>query len=100
MAAANGVVTAEAKAAFDRSLALDKQDVMARFYMGMAADQDGRRAEAEKIWNDLIAGAPPNAPWIEVVRHALARNAPAGATAAAAHPAQTLCRPVITTSMR
>ena len=75
VAAANGVVTAEAKAAFDRSLALDKQDVMARFYMGMAADQDGRRAEAEKIWNDLIAGAPPNAPWIEVVRHALARNA-------------------------
>ena len=84
VAAANGVVTAEAKAAFDRSLALDKQDVMARFYMGMAADQDGRRAEAEKIWNDLIAGAPPNAPWIEVVRHALARNAPAGATTAAA----------------
>ena len=88
VAAANGVVTAEAKAAFDRSLALDKQDVMARFYMGMAADQDGRRAEAEKIWNDLIAGAPPNAPWIEVVRHALARNAPAGATAAARHPAR------------
>ena len=86
VAAANGVVTAEAKAAFDRALALDKQDVMARFYMGMAADQDGRRAEAEKIWNDLIAGAPPNAPWIEVVRHALARNAPAGATAAAATP--------------
>ena len=86
VAAANGVVTAEAKAAFDRSLALDKQNVMARFYMGMAADQDGRRAEAEKIWNDLIAGAPPNAPWIEVVRHALARNAPAGATAATAAP--------------
>jgi cytochrome c-type biogenesis protein CcmH len=86
VAAANGVVTAEAKAAFDRALALDKRDVMARFYMGMAADQDGRRAEAEKIWNDLIAGAPPNAPWIEEVRHALARNAPAGATTAAAAP--------------
>ena len=69
--AANGVVTADAKAAFDRALKIDPQDVMARFYMGMAADQDGRRAEADKIWNDLIAGAPPNAPWIEVVRHAL-----------------------------
>ena len=88
VAAANGVVTADAKAAFDRALKIDPQDVMARFYTGMAADQDGRRADAEKIWNDLIAGAPPNAPWIEVVRHALARNAPAAAAAAPAAAAQ------------
>lgn len=77
VAAANGVVTGDAKAAFDRALKIDPANVMARFYKGMAADQDGKRAEAEKIWNDLIAGAPPNAPWLEVVRHALARSAPA-----------------------
>ena len=88
VAAANGVVTADAKAAFDRALKIDPQDVMARFYTGMAADQDGRRAEADKIWNDLIAGAPPNAPWIEVVRHALARNAPAAEATAPAAAAQ------------
>lgn len=91
VASANGVVTDEAKAAFDRALKIDPQDVMARFYKGMTADQDGKRAEAEKIWNDLIASAPPNAPWIEVVRHALARNAPAApqaATAPQASPAQ------------
>jgi cytochrome c-type biogenesis protein CcmH len=89
VAAANGVVTADAKAAFDRALKIDPQDVMALFYKGMAADQDGRRAEADKIWNDLIASAPPNAPWIEVVRHALARNAPAAAATAPAAAAQT-----------
>ncbi len=77
--AANGVVTAEAKSQFDRAFALDGQDVMARFYLGMAADQDGRRAEAEKIWGDLLAKAPPGAPWVEMVRHAMERNAPAGA---------------------
>jgi cytochrome c-type biogenesis protein CcmH len=82
VAAANGVVTADAKSAFERALKLDPKDVMARFYMGMAADQDGRRADAEKIWNDLLAGAPPGAPWIEVVRHALAQIAPAGTPAA------------------
>ena len=83
VAAANGIVTAEAKAAFDRALALDPQDVMARFYSGMAADQDGRRADAEAIWRDLLASAPPGAPWVEVVRHAMARNGPgAGATTA------------------
>ena len=88
VAAANGVVTGEAKAAFERALAEDAKNVMARFYMGMAADQDGRRADAEKIWGDLLASAPPGAPWVEVVRHALARNAPA-ASAAAATPAPT-----------
>jgi len=81
VAAANGVVTDEAKAAFDRALKIDPQDVMARFYKGLAADQDGNRAEAEKIWNDLIAQAPPGATWVEVVRRALARNAPSGAPA-------------------
>ena len=55
---------------------LDGKNVMARFYMGMAADQDGRRADADKIWRELLASAPPGAPWIEVVRHAIARDAP------------------------
>ena len=83
VAAANGVVTAEAKAAFERSLKLDAQDVLARFYMGMAADQDGRRADADKIWGDLLANAPPGAPWIEFVRHAMERKATGSATASA-----------------
>jgi cytochrome c-type biogenesis protein CcmH len=83
VAASNGVVTADAKAAFDRALALDGKNIMARFYMGMAVDQDGRRADADKIWRELLAGAPPGAPWVEVVRHAIERGAPAGAVTAA-----------------
>ena len=83
VAAANGVVTADAKLAFERALKLDGNNVMARFYTGMAADQDGRHADADKIWQELLASAPPGALWIEVVRHAIARNAPPGAAAAA-----------------
>jgi cytochrome c-type biogenesis protein CcmH len=89
VAAANGVVTADAKDAFERALKLDPKDVMARFYMGMAADQDGRRADAEKIWNDLLSDAPPGAPWIEGVRHALAQKAPPGTAPAANAPGPT-----------
>jgi cytochrome c-type biogenesis protein CcmH len=80
--ASNGVITPEAKTQFDHALALDGQDVMARFYLGMAADQAGRRAEAEAAWRDLLANAPPGAPWVEMVRHALERTAPAGAALA------------------
>ncbi|MGH6665505.1 MAG: c-type cytochrome biogenesis protein CcmI, partial [Pseudolabrys sp.] len=80
VAAANGVVTADAKAAFERALKLDGKNVMARFYMGMAADQDGRRSDADKIWRNLLASAPPGAPWVEAVRQAIART-PAGTAA-------------------
>jgi cytochrome c-type biogenesis protein CcmH len=88
VAAANGVVTADAKVAFERALAADGKNVMARFYMGTAADQDGRRADADKIWRELLADAPPGAPWVEVVRHAIERDAPPD-TATNVSPAQT-----------
>src|SRR6516164_916842 len=70
---ANGVVTAEAKAAFLRAATLDNTLVTARYYLGLAAEQDGDRAKAAQIWRDLIAEAPQGAEWIADVRDALAR---------------------------
>jgi cytochrome c-type biogenesis protein CcmH len=89
VAAANGTVTAEAKAVFEKALSLDKEDVMARFFMAMAADQEGRPADADKMWGDMIASAPPGAPWIETVRRAMRREAPQapGAQAQSGQPA-------------
>jgi cytochrome c-type biogenesis protein CcmH len=71
--AANGVVTAEAKAAFEKALALDAGDVQARYFLGLAAEQDGDRPRAAAAWRALIEAAPPDAPWIDLVRGALAR---------------------------
>jgi cytochrome c-type biogenesis protein CcmH len=71
--AANGVVTAEAKAAFDSALALDAAHVRARYFIGLAAEQDGDRARAAAIWQALLRDAPPDAPWIEFVGRALER---------------------------
>ena len=73
VAEANGVVTDEANNAFVRAVTLDKTIVSARYYLGVAAEQDGKREEAAKIWRDLIAGAPDGAPWLTDVRTALAR---------------------------
>jgi len=72
-AEANGVVTADAKAAFLRAATLDNTLVAARYYLGLAAEQDGDRAKAAKIWRDLIAEAPKGAEWVADVRDALAR---------------------------
>ena len=73
MAEANGVVTIEAKAAFVRAVTLDNTIVSARYYLGRAAEQDGKREEAAKIWRDLVAEAPAGAHWANDVRAALAR---------------------------
>ena len=73
MAEANGVVTDEAKSAFVRAVTLDNTTVSARYYLGMAAEQDGKREEAAKIWRELIAEAPSDAHWLNDVRTALAR---------------------------
>jgi len=71
-AAANGVVTTEAKAAFERAAALDQSEPKANFFLGVAAQQDGDRNKAAEIWRAMLAKAPPGAPWAETVQHALA----------------------------
>ena len=71
-AAANGIVTTDAKAAFERAVALDPNDMKARFFLGVAAQQDGKRDAAAAIWRDMLAKAPPGAPWIATVNDALA----------------------------
>ncbi len=73
VADANGVVTANARAAFERAIALDGKQPKARFFLGLAAEQDGRKADAEKIWQELAANAPPDASYLPAVRAALER---------------------------
>jgi cytochrome c-type biogenesis protein CcmH len=88
-AEANDVVTADAKTAFIRAVTLDKTNVTARYYLGLAAEQDGQRDKAANIWRDLIAEAPAGTPWVIDVRNALARveSTSAAAPAPAAVPA-------------
>jgi cytochrome c-type biogenesis protein CcmH len=78
MAVANGVVTDEAKAAFERALTYDAKHFKARFFLGVAAHQDGQNDKAATIWREMLNDARPNSPWAGMVREALARiDAPA-----------------------
>jgi cytochrome c-type biogenesis protein CcmH len=70
---ANGIVTAEAKAAFERAVELDHEDVKARYFLGLAAQQDGRPSDAAEIWRALLASAPSDASWAPFVRSELAK---------------------------
>jgi cytochrome c-type biogenesis protein CcmH len=76
VAAENGIVTDEAKEAFDRAFRLDGANVSARFYLGLAAEQAGRKDEAARVWRKLLADSPRGAPWLPLVQTALARIEP------------------------
>jgi cytochrome c-type biogenesis protein CcmH len=79
--AAGGVVTAEAKAEFERAVALNADDAKANYFLGLAAEQDGRATEAATIWRAMLAKAPQDAPWRPLVRAALARIGGSGVPA-------------------
>jgi cytochrome c-type biogenesis protein CcmH len=71
--AAGGVITSEAKAEFERAVALNADDIKANYFLGVVAEQDGRSADAASIWHAMLAKAPADAPWRPLVQDALAR---------------------------
>ena len=72
-AAAGGVITADAKSEFERALALDANEAKASYFLGLAAEQDGRKADAATIWRAMLDKAPADAPWRTLVSAALVR---------------------------
>ena len=72
VAAANGVVTPEAKQSFEAAAAKDPAAAEPRFFLGLAAEQEGDKAGARDIWGKLAAEAPQGAPWAQALRERLA----------------------------
>jgi cytochrome c-type biogenesis protein CcmH len=95
MLANEGRVLPVARAALEKLLALDRDNVRARFWLAHAKEQDGDLAAAAADYEALLAKAPPGADWRKPVEERLAevRAARAGkppaspATPAAAGPA-------------
>jgi cytochrome c-type biogenesis protein CcmH len=73
VAAADGVVTDEAKTAFQHAVASDAKEPQASYFLGLADEQDGNREAAAVKWRALLKDAPANAPWAGFVAAALAR---------------------------
>jgi len=58
-----GMMTPAAQLAFERAAGLAPDHPAPRFFFGLALAQGGRLEEAERIWRDLVATAPADAPW-------------------------------------
>ena len=89
VAAAGGVVTDEARQAFDRALAEQPGQPQARFYLALGAEQDGKKAEAIHAYEQILADSAADAPWRGAVSARLAalKGEPIPAAASAGEPA-------------
>jgi cytochrome c-type biogenesis protein CcmH len=85
--AAGGVVTPEAKELFIRAEAADSHDVMAQYYLGLNAKQEGRRDEAATRWRAIVDSAPQGAEYLPMINSALARIDEKGKPGSGAAPA-------------
>lgn len=77
IAAANGVVTSEAKELFEAELKANNASAKARFYLAMALGQEGKHKEAVDAWQELIKGGSSQSPWMEAAQEFLAQSAKA-----------------------
>ena len=63
VAVSKGNVTPEARAAFDRAIAMSAKNPKALFFLGLAARQANKPDEAKAIWNRLLESAPTDDSW-------------------------------------
>ncbi|GGE40062.1 c-type cytochrome biogenesis protein CcmI [Actibacterium pelagium] len=66
--AAAGYVSPQAEDALNRALQIDPKQPTARFYAGLMFQQVGRPDLAFRLWRDLLAEGPEDAPWIAPIR--------------------------------
>ncbi|MBO6781673.1 MAG: c-type cytochrome biogenesis protein CcmI, partial [Alphaproteobacteria bacterium] len=64
---ADGLVTPEARRAFETALAGNPGDPRARYFLALADFQEGREQSALEAWSVLARSAPANAPWLPTV---------------------------------
>lgn len=84
MMANDGRVTDVSRTALEKLLRLEPGNIQARFWLAYSKEQEGRLAEAAAEYDQLLASAPPDATWREVLaerREAVRRAVADGAAA-------------------
>jgi cytochrome c-type biogenesis protein CcmH len=70
--AADGDVTPNARAVFERVMKEDASEPRARFYLALAKAQAGQAREALAMWRSLEVDSPPDAAWLPDIRAMIA----------------------------
>ncbi|WP_394890909.1 c-type cytochrome biogenesis protein CcmI [Mesorhizobium sp. AaZ16] len=70
--AGGGIVTADARAAFEQALQLESGHSKALYYLAVALAQEGRTAEAVSAWRAMSESLPEGSPWRQAAGEAIA----------------------------
>lgn len=81
-----GVVSEEARLAFERALVLEPAMPKASFYLALGMAQSGKTEAATAAWSAMLAGLPADSPWRVAVEQAIAEAKPEGTVDAGAGP--------------
>lgn len=82
----DGIVTEDARFAFDEAVRQEPGNTRARFYLALAEEQAGRKDKALAAFEALAKDSPADAPWLPLVREHIAANGGEAAPAASAAP--------------
>ncbi len=63
-----GRIPPDARREFEQAVALNPKSPRALFYVGLASEQDGDKTRALTIWKQIVADAPPEAPYLPMVQ--------------------------------
>lgn len=72
IAGSGGIVTDDARSAFEEALKLEPENPQARFYLALALEQAGRKEDARAAYEALAANSPKDAPWMALVNQHIA----------------------------
>ena len=72
LALEGGIVTREARQAFQRAADLDSGNIKARYYLALALRQEGKSDAAAAGFRKILNDSPPDATWRPFVERALA----------------------------
>ena len=93
--AADGVVTPEARSAFEAARKMDSSDARARYFLAVLKDQQGNAKGAIEDWIALLNDSPADAPWVPHLRNTVTESAAkAGIDVSARLPAVAPVAPV------
>lgn len=70
----DGIVTADARAAFEEAVRLGSTNLRATFYLALSLEQEGKREEARAAFEALVKASPADAPWLPLVNEHIAAN--------------------------
>lgn len=74
VSANDGIVTEDARSAFEEAARLEPENMRAHFYVALGLEQAGRTADARAAFEAIAKASPADAPWLGLIDEHIRKN--------------------------